>query len=462
MPRPNIVIIHCHDLGRHLQLYGNPSVSSPHLDRLGEQGVIATRMSATAPQCSPSRASLFTGKYPHSVGVLGLTHAGFAWDLAPGERHLATYLGEAGYRTELIGVHHESRTGSDGPVAAALGFDRVRAGKSGGSPIAAEVAERARGSLVELQADGEPFYLQAGFFEPHRWPGQRDAPGVRGFLADHLEPDTENGVIVPGYLESSDSAREEIAEIQGAIRYVDSAIGTILDTLDELGLTENTITIFTTDHGLALPRAKCSLYEAGLEIAFMARWPGGGWTGGRRLNQLLSNIDVVPTLLDAIGHHHDPAGLHGRSMVAQLSDPDVPDDAARMIFAEMTFHNYYDPRRSVRTERWKLIANFDAAPAFMDPQPWLRRCTPMASSHPHDSFHPEIELYDLDADPFELTDLAEHAEHTPVRGRLTAALAEWMRTTGDPLLDGAVTSPQHHRTMDRLVRADTGQTDDLG
>ena len=110
--KPNILFITCHDLGRHLGCYGVPTVHTPELDRLAASGVRLTRAFATAPSCSPSRAAIATGRYPHANGVMGLAHPPFGWDLHPGERHLAQLLGDAGYDTHLFGFQHVSARSS--------------------------------------------------------------------------------------------------------------------------------------------------------------------------------------------------------------------------------------------------------------------------------------------------------------------------------------------------------------
>lgn len=457
MTRPNVIVMHCHDLGRHLHHLGARTVTSPRLDGLAGDGVTFTQMFATAPQCSPSRASMFTGRWPHRNGVMGLTHRGFAWDLHDDEVHLADHLHRAGYATEAIGVVHECRTRTDDELAARLGFDRVETGG-----LADDVADRAIAAIGRLAApvgapDPTPFYLQVGFIEPHRIEGRHDPEGTLGFIGDHIEPDDERGVDVPDYLRPTDTAREEVAELQGAIRHLDAAVGRVLDGLHAAGVADDTLVLFTTDHGLALPRAKCSLYDPGLEVACIVRWPGRGWIGGRRVDQPCSSLDLTPTVLDAVGVR--PTGeapvIDGASLVERLDD-DVPadrdlrtDDA---LFGEMTYHDYYDPRRSIRTPRWKLIANFSSAPGFMDPsQSWFRRSQPIAgATHSWRRSHPRFELYDLRADPLELVDLAPDPSHATVFAELRHRLHAWMVRTADPLIDGAVTSPLHDHTMTEL------------
>lgn len=460
MTKPNVLLLHCHDLGRHLGCYGVDTIRTPHLDALAADGVRFDQAYCTAPQCSPSRASLFTGRYPHTAGVLGLTHAQFAWDLFDDERHLAQELKDAGYTTSLLGVHHESSGARSVPqMQARLGFDRARpAVERTGRPDRADaVARAACQELERLAGSDQPFYLQVGFVEPHRLPGfSRDEPGYMGFVSDYMEPDDELGVTVPAYIaDEGESTRAELAELQGAIHYLDRAVGQVLATLDERGLAEDTLVVFTTDHGLALPRAKCALYDPGLETALLMRYPARGWTGGRVLTELISNIDVLPTVLEAAGV---TAGdrVHGRSLAPALDDatpaPEIDRDE---IYGEMTYHDYYDPRRCVRTRTHKLIVNFTAAPGFMDPsQSWRPRTTPVV---PVRDYHPAVELYDLVADPHETTDVAEEPACQEVRDKLLQHLDRWMHETADPLLDGAVTSPLHRRSVAVLAAASAEQ-----
>ena len=436
--RPNILLIHCHDLGQFLHAYGVPTVQTPNLDALAGEAVLFRRSFCTAPQCSPSRASLFTGRYPHSTGVLGLTHADFAWDMRAEEEHLGQYLREAGYETAGIGVIHETRGGEE-----RCGLDWYR------PPARAKAAADEAVAFLKGRdsAAMRPFYLQVGFIEPHRLP--HDKVGDLGFLGSDLEADASLGVTVPGYLRDTEGTRTELAELQGAVRHMDAQAGRILDALREAGLRENTLTIFTTDHGVAMPRAKCSLYDPGIQVALILRWPArAGWYGGRVMESVVQNVDVVPTLLEAIGTDM-PTNLHGRSFAPLLEGHDYVERDA--LFAEITYHDYYDPRRCIRTKQHKLIVNFTTAPSFMDPsQSWRPRSdTVVPANHARD-YHKAVEMYDLEADPWELTDISDSPEHSGIRKELLARLHDHLKDTEDPILQGAVTSPMHFKALELM------------
>jgi N-sulfoglucosamine sulfohydrolase len=442
MPQPNIVIVHCHDLGQYLHCYGVSTVRTPRLDAFAASGVRFARSFCTAPQCSPSRASLFTGRHPHANGVLGLTHADFGWELHPDETHLAQMLKNAGYRTAAAGVIHETHSGP-----ARLGYDAFDP-----NPWAETTASNAIARLEGFAADpSAPFFLSVGFLEPHRTPGPEDRD--MGFLTDAFGPDDTLGVEVPGYLRDTPGTRAELAELQSAVGHADAQFGRVLDAVDRLGLADNTLIVFTTDHGVAMPRAKCSLYDPGIGVALIMRMPGrAGWHGGAVRTEMVSNIDFVPTVLDLLGLPV-PANLHGRSLAPLLDgDSYIPRGH---LFAELTYHDYYDPKRCVRTENRKLIVNFTAAPFLMDPsQSWRPRSDPASPPNNALAYHPLVELYDLDNDPWELDNRADNPAYATDRAALLALLRAHMRDTGDPLLDGAVTPPMHTRALRLLDGAD--------
>jgi len=441
-PRPNLLIFHCHDLGQHIGPYGIRTVHTPHLQAFADEGVRFARSFSPSPSCSPSRAALLTGRYPHTNGVMGLCHANFAWDLHPKERHLAQVLKAAGYATSACGVVHETAS-----PPKRCGYERHLP-----NAYAREAVGNAIGELDRLEAGGKPFFLFVGTIEPHRLPMPASDTwfaGDQGFPGAHLKPDDSLGVQVPGYLKDTPATREELAGLQGAVRHVDEQFGRLLAAVRDKGLEENTLVVFTTDHGIAMPRAKCSLYEPGLEVALLLRWPGRqGWSGGRVVREMVCNVDVMPTLLDALGVPAPPV-IQGRSFAPLLDGvPTAPNTA---IFGEMTYHDYYDPRRSVRTERWKLIANFTTAPAFMDPsQQWRPRSDVVTPANRATAYHPHLELYDLVADPFEQRDLAADPVHADALAAMCRLLWGHLTATRDPILRGAVTGPHHRRTLERL------------
>lgn len=431
---PNVVVFTCHDLGRFLGCYDVPTARTPNLDRLAAEGIRFSQAFCTAPQCSPSRASIFTGRYPHSNGVMGLTQAFFGWDLNPDERHLAQVLREHGYTTALVGHHHESARGEPAEVMARCGYEHYVQPHRG-----EDVSATARDHLEKLAADDRPFYLQVGYIEPHRL-GYRTTPepAHSGFTSNYIEPDSALGVTVPPYLVDEPSAREELAELQGAVHYLDAAVGQVLDQIDRLGLRENTLVLFTTDHGLAFPRAKCSLFDAGLEVALIMRLPSRRWVGDRVVDALVSNVDLFPTVLDAVGIPV-PDNVQGRGLERLLTG-EATEHRDR-IFGEMTFHTYYDPRRCVRTRTHKLIVNFTTTLDFMDSaDSWRPRVTPVGQVF---AFHKTVELYDLATDPVELNNVADDPAYRAVRDELLGVLRRHLEETSDPLLRGPVLSPMH-------------------
>lgn len=433
MQKPNIIVMTTHDTGRHLGCYGVPSVHSPHIDRFAADGVRFAQSFCNAPQCSPSRAALFTGRYPHSNGVMGLTHYPFYWDLHETERHLADRLREVGYRTAVMGHAHESRT------IAERGFgDVLQPGPN------AEARVDAALSYIDSAGD-EPFFLEVNHFETHR--------ARIGFGSP---PDVEDGVYVPPYLQDTVEAREDFALFQGSVRAYDAAVGRLLEGLAARGRADSTFVVLTTDHGIPFPRAKCSLYDPGLEAYLLMRWPEGGIDGGRVIESPVTHVDFVPTILALLGISGDDT-IQGTSYADLLRGDRSAGAAAaeRPIFGEMTFHDYCDPRRCVRTAQHKLIVNFTTAHEFMDPsQSWHRKTITKSPEHPPYAYHEPVELYDLTKDPWEAQNVAGLPEYAQVRRDLLQRLHTFLVETEDPILEGVPNSPMHSFAMQAFVGAE--------
>jgi N-sulfoglucosamine sulfohydrolase len=433
--RPHILFITCHDLGGHLGCYGISTVQSPHLDAFAADGVRFARAFTTAPTCSQSRSSLATGRYPHSNGVMGLAHPPFNWTLAPDELHVAQILRAARYQTHLFGHQHVTTQPERLGFDHLHGFDRALGCHE--PAWGARVSER----FIAYLAGGlpaAPLYIEVNLEEPHRPYDQGGAT-----------PDAELGVYIPPYLPDDEAARDEMAMLQGAIRQADRGVGRILAALDTAGLAENTLVIFSADHGLAMPRAKCTLYDPGIETALMVRWPRGGLAGGRVISELISNVDVLPTLLEAAGAPV-PESVQGRSFLPLLrGETYLPHTE---IYAEKTYHSYYDPMRAIRTERFKYIRNFETS--FLVEVPGDVQQGMIFPHHTAlytNSEHPPAELYDLEADPFEQDNLVGAQHVREVERRLDSQLRTWMEQTGDPLLLGPVPSPSWRQAIQALT-----------
>lgn len=444
--RPNILLIHCHDLGQYIGCYGLRTVQTPNLDAFAAAGVRFANSFCTSPTCSPSRASLFTGRYPHSNGVMGLCHASFDWDLNPEERHLAQILGQAGYATSAVGVLHETRSGPG------------RCGYQDYDPASWGFASQAVGAAIERfkrfrAGPARPFFLSVGIFEPHRVPAPHtDPPGEHGFVTPEFTPDESLGVQIPGYLRDTPGVRQELAGLQGAVQYVDAQFGRLVAAVRDLGLEANTLIIFTADHGVAMPRAKASLYDPGIAVSLLLRLPSrSGWHGGLAPASLVLNIDLLPTLLDMIGLPVPP-GVQGRSFAPLLDGGAYTP--RQEIFAEMTYHDYYDPRRCIRTEEHKLIANFTTAPFYMDPsQRWRPLADTTSPANRAGAYHPHVELYDIRHDAWELANLSGNPEHDQTQRHLLRRLRRHLEETQDPILRGAILSPHHQKAIEYLSEA---------
>jgi N-sulfoglucosamine sulfohydrolase len=241
----------------------------------------------------------------------------------------------------------------------------------------------------------------------------------------------------PANLPDTPETRADMAAFKASARSLDQGIGAVLNGLHQLGLQENTLIICTTDHGLAFPGAKATLYDRGIGVMLIVRGPG--FQGGRVFDGMVSHLDIYPTICELAGIE-EPPFLQGTSLM-----PLVRGETAKVhdhVFAEMTYHAAYQPLRAVRSERFKYIRRFSDYD-----RPVLANCDDSASKQIlaeagwGEQRVPEEQLYDLLFDPNELNDLSADPTRRQILSEMRDRLLEWMRATEDPLLHGPVSEP---------------------
>jgi arylsulfatase A-like enzyme len=422
----NFLYIHSHDTGRWVQPYGH-AVPTPHLQRLAQQGWLFRNAFCANPTCSPSRVCLLTGQYAHTNGMLGLAHRGFR---PKDYRHFITHaLKRAGYTTALAGIQHEAHPPTADPRAD-LGYDHFLNHDADANPFHEQTTDAAVEFLAQQR---QPFFLSVGYFETHR---------------EFPEPDArapQPRITLPAHLPDLPEVRRDFAAYCAMARTLDEKMGRIFAALDQQGLSENTLVICTTDHGIAFPRMKCNLTDAGIGVMLILRGPNI-FGGGRVCDAMVTHLDLYPTLCDLAGVAK-PSRLQGKSLL-----PLALGKTERLheeIFAEVNFHAAYEPQRCARTDRFKYIRRFDDRRA-----PVLPNCddSPTKNALLHLGWRErgqEAEmLFDLALDPNESVNLAADARYAAALLEMRERLARWMRETDDPLLRGPIAPPRGARLND--------------
>ncbi len=422
--RPNILYIHSHDTGQFIQPYG-VNVKTPNLQRLAEEGVLFRNSFTCNPTCSPSRAALLTGQYPHNNGMLGLAHRGFA--LTDYSRHLLHTLKAAGYTTALSGVQHiASKSVFDEAPWKVIGYDRLLTDDNNEAHLKAV-------EFLENRPEG-PFFLSVGFFETHRAMPLSDKDTQLSFAYDEdIEEPDPRYVMPPPPLPDTPETRKDMAMYLRSAMTLDRKMGMVFDALEASGIAENTLVVCTTDHGIAFPRMKCNLEDSGTKVMLIMK-DHREFTGGKTLDGMVNNIDIFPTLCAYLGIEA-PDWLEGRSFVPLVrGEQEQVNDA---VFFEVNYHAAYEPMRAVRTQRWKYIRRFDTRSG-----PVLCNCDGSISKSQWmeagwiDKPPQEEALYDLILDPHEKNNLVDDARHHVVANEMRDRLETWMRDSNDPLADG--------------------------
>jgi N-sulfoglucosamine sulfohydrolase len=426
----NVLVLIADDLGLHTGAYGDQAAKTPNLDLLAREGVRFTNAYCTTASCSASRSVILSGLHNHANGQYGHAHDLHHFAYLPHVRPLPSLLKDAGYRTGVIGKLHVN------PV------ERFRwdLHSEGAARNVSDMAHRARSFIRE--SSGRPWYLHVGYADPHRDAAgfaNQDYPKVTRTAFDAAK------VPVPSFLPDNPATRGEVAEYYEAANRMDQGIGMVLDVLREAGQLDSTLILFLSDNGMPFPNAKTNMYDAGMRLPLIVRAPGQSKRGLVN-NAMVSWTDLTPTIINWTGAKPPQYPLHGRSFlpVLEQENPQGWDQ----VFASHTFHEItmYYPVRGVRTRQYKYLKNlfpeleFPHASDLFASKTWqsVRQQgeTAMlgrrrASKYLHRDGE---ELYDVNADPNEVLNLAASAEHRQILEQLRGDVQRFRVETKDPWL----------------------------
>lgn len=465
--RPNFVLIvgDDHDLsaiGCYTTLSGKSQAKTPNLDYLAREGVRFTRAYASTSSCSPSRSTLLSGRHNHNTGQYGLAHATHHFRSHEQLKTMPAILRQAGYATARVGKYHVA-------PAEAYPFDQAL-GEDGSNPVA--MAGRCAGFLEANRT--KPFFLYFCPTDPHRSGSSKNMPygsNPHGNLPNGHEGVTEtrygmDSLRVPYFLPDAPETRAELAQYYQAVSRMDQGIGKLFALLKEKGLWENTIVIYLSDNGMPVPGAKTTHYEPGVRLPLIIRNPFAN-RRNQVCDELVSWVDVAPTLLDYAGLNpavlagaSRPQGggeygergptefFHGKSWKPyfdRIGEPNRAQFRSDTLFLSHTFHEVtmYYPMRSVVTKRYKLIWNlahdlpFPFAADLWSSGTWqgfLKSGKTQYGPRSKQSYihRPAFELYDLEKDPQERSNLATNPAYKTVYNKLLASLKNYQEMTNDP------------------------------
>ena len=435
MAKKNILLIIADDLGRNLGICGESKVKTPNLDNLAAQGTYFDMAFASTASCSGSRSVIQSGLHTHETGQLGLLRGFNGLHYFTTFDHVETsptVFNRLGYLTGIVNKVH-------------VGPDNVypwQVKEESSTRDVAWTAERSAAFFEKAKAEDKPFFLTVGYIDPHRdltRGGFGNTTNYDGVT--HLPYDPKD-VTVPFFLSDVPEVRQELAEYYSAVWRLDQGIGMLLKELSKAGLDDDTLVMFTSDNGPPFVNSKATLYDAGVRLPMIIRAPGG--SSGVVSRNLVSFIDILPTLLDWAGHGNVKGNRQGRSVLPILSEERQLDGWSH-VFGSHTFHELtaYWPTRFMRTRRFKYHRNVAWQLDFPSPGDlygalsWegMRNTEPpMIGKRPVSNYirrGPE-ELFDLDADPEEVRNLSKEPEFQAQLVECRNALERWQLETEDP------------------------------
>ena len=412
--------------------YGNTVVQTPNIDRLAAEGVKFETAFATTASCGPSRAVIYSGLLTHRNGQYAHPHREHNQQIRPDVTTVFEMLQDNGYRTALIGKDHV-RPLEKYPI------DFKPKAKS------RDVIEMTAAADRFMAESDEPFFLVMSFGDPH--PVSIDGRGwgipspQDGYTPVQYDP---KNVKTPGFLPNNAEVREGIAGYYQQITRMDFGVGRVLQSLEQQGLKDDTLVIFTADHGTSEPGAMGTHYEPGVRVPFVVYRPGQQRRGISN-SALVAFTDITPTILDWTVTKFDDYKLHGRSLLPILETPHPAGwDHALLSHVAHDVFAYY-PMRTLRGKRYKLIWNVNYRSEYPLPIDTIQRRTwvnarnsesQVLGARSIDAFlhRPQLELYDLRDDPWEVNNLASNPACSSILNEFVAELVERLEAQRDPWL----------------------------
>ncbi|THH37543.1 sulfatase family protein [Neolewinella litorea] len=422
--RPNILLFLADDWSYpHAGAYGDPVVQTPNFDWLAAGGMLFTNAYCASPSCSPSRASILTGRYPHQNGAMGNLWPEFSAGATVYPRELE----QAGY---LVG--HDQKGWGPGDFRS-TGWTHNPAGRTYDDIT----------QLLDARQEGQPFCYWFGSQDPHReyltnlgaWSG--------------MEADSVN---VPPFFPDLPCVRNDLLDYYAEVERFDRHLGEVVDLLESSGELDNTLIIVTSDNGMPFPRAKANLYDAGTRMPFVAHWPDRIPAGTVR-HSYVNLGSLAATFLVAAGLEV-PAHMTLPSILPELADATVP--GADHVFLERERHAQVRADsgsyavRGVRNDSFLYLRNFYperwpagdpeavlSVGAYGDVDNSITKMLILAggqTDHYRLSFgkRPATELYDLQVDPHQIRNVAAEMRYARAREVLEEQLSDWMRASDDP------------------------------
>lgn len=424
----NILIIVADDLGTEVGFMGDNKARTPNLDELASNSIVFTNAYVTQSSCSPSRSSILSGLYPHTIGQIGLSSVK-EFSMHSWVKTIPDYFENTNYYTGILGKVHV--TPRDHVLRNFHWKNHLSIEETRDFTLTTRRVDEFLG-----KASKRNWFLMLNLYDPHRKQGEfiNQINGLPSTLISSSNVDP-----LPFQNISNEEQLNDIAGYYNSVSRLDQGVGMILALLKERGIYDQTIVMILSDHGSPFTRAKTSLYESGIKVPFLIYFPNKEYRP-RREDSFISTVDILPTVLDIIGYDKEPPyKLHGKSLLPLINQD--TKGIRESLVAEFTYHgkeDYY-PRRSIRLGNYKLIHNLDTTQNFPFKSVDKDEAYYFALDEKNKLFDlfsfysnpTEYEFYDLLLDPYETKNLLKESQYQTKIEEMKIKLEAWRTEFGD-------------------------------